>query len=136
MSVPVNKKSADEDGDEQDGDDGDEDGFGPASGELDGFHAARRRFRDTFGGDGIFGEHAVLVHAQVAANGANKAAVKGGAGEGLPLFGFQGFEIARADARCDGDFVERDAAHFALPLQALAKTGGGHPVGWKLRRKI
>ena len=63
----------------------------------------------------VGGHGAVFIKAAEAGVSADNAPVKDAAREFLEAFGFQRLQIADADARGDGDVVERDAA--ALPLR-------------------
>ena len=63
---------------------------------------------------------------KITRDGAHKSVVEYAAGEFLPLFVFEGFQEARADARGRGEFLQRNFAHLALTLQAFAKISPGH----------
>ena len=62
----------------------------------------------------VFGEEIFFVEAEVAGDGADEAAVENAAGELVPIFVFESFEKAQADASGDNDFIGRDFAKFAL----------------------
>ena len=68
----------------------------------------------------------LFVESQEMRHGADEPAVEHAARQALPLFVFQCFQEARADARGRGDFVQRDAAHFSLAFQGLPKSALGH----------
>ena len=53
---------------------------------------------------------------------ANKSAVENATGELVPLLIFQRFQESGADARRRRNLVQRNAAHFALAPEAIAKT--------------
>src|SRR6476646_1853101 len=74
----------------------------------------------------IFGKQVFFVKTQIAGNGAHKSAIENAPGKFVPLFVFQGFEIARTDSRGRGDFFHRHLAQLALALQAFAKISPGH----------
>ena len=98
-------------------------------------------------GEVIFGEEIFFVEAEVAGDGADEAAVENAARQLVPIFIFEGFEKAQADAGSDNDFVGRDFAQFAFALETFSEVSPGHgsnPVrqtgekvsaaGWKSAR--
>ena len=69
----------------------------------------------------VLGQHAVFVESQETRRGTNEAAIESAAGQLVPLTAFEGFKETSADARGSGNFIERNAAHFALAFQMFAE---------------
>jgi len=64
----------------------------------------------------VLGKQMLFIEAEVAGNGAHEAAIEDAAGELVPIFVFERFQKAQADARGHNDFVGRNLAQFALAL--------------------
>ncbi len=73
------------------------------------------------------GHRLVFVDAQIMGVSADKAFVEDAAGKLVELFLFQGLQAAAGDLGGLGDFLQRDAAHLTLALQAFAE--GAHSCG-------
>ena len=52
----------------------------------------------------VLGEKGLLVEAEIAGDGANEASIENAAGQLVPVFIFEGFQEARANARRQGYF--------------------------------
>src|SRR5215472_12493791 len=62
----------------------------------------------------VLGQKGLLVEAEIAGNGANKAPIENPAGQLVPVFIFKGFQEAWPDARRQGYFFRRHFAQFAF----------------------
>ncbi len=76
----------------------------------------------------VLRQHVLFIEAEVARDSANKTTVEDAAGEFLPVLIFHRVEESRADARGSANLFERNLAHFALTLQAIAKRTFGHEI--------
>ncbi len=75
---------------------------------------------------GVFADEIFFVESKEARDGANKSAAKNAAGQFFPVAALESFEKGNADARGGGDFLQRDAAQFALAPEMVAEIGSGH----------
>jgi len=76
----------------------------------------------------VFAEKSLFIEAEVARDGTNKAAIEHAAREFAPIFVFQGFQEARANARGRSNLFHRDFAKLALTLQTFSEISPGHAV--------
>jgi hypothetical protein len=63
---------------------------------------------------GVFGDETVLIEPQKTRDGPDKTAIEHPAGQLVPMFPFNSFEKAGADARSRGNFFQGYAAHLAF----------------------
>ena len=76
----------------------------------------------------VFAEKSLFIEAEVARDGANEATIEHAARELAPIFVFQGFQKARANARGCGNLLQRDFAKLALTLQTFSEISPSHAV--------
>lgn len=80
-------------------------------------------------GEIVFAEERFFIEAEIAGDGADKAAIEDTAGEFAPIFVFESFEEARTNTRGGSDLCKSHLAQLALAFQPLSESSPGH--SWK-----
>ena len=62
----------------------------------------------------VLAQKCFLIQAEIVGDGTDKSAVEDTAGKLVPVFVFEGLQKTRSDARCLGDFLQRNLAQFPL----------------------
>ncbi len=76
----------------------------------------------------VLGEESFFVETEITGNGADEAAIEDTAGKLVPVFIFERFEKAGANARRQGNFVQRYFAQLPFAFEAFSEDSPGHAL--------